>query len=162
MQCNDIFFTNVCFLSVGNRVFRHFADPTFKFYNIFLCAADVDGDIFHEDASAEKKEQAKNIVGMLSDENEGNVHVIYNKKDDKLGQSKFMNLFEGERLGASGVRMEAQKRFFGLRSLSSVSDDCKDNIVNVDATEKGFLYDYAKDHNYHFYDKTVEYYDEHA
>lgn len=147
---------------MGNRVFRHFADPSFNFDNIFMCAADIDGDMFHNDVAGVKKEQAKNIVEMLSDKEQGKVHVIYNKKDNRLGQSKIMNFLEGKRLGASGVRMEAKKRLMGLRSLSNVSDDHKDNIVNVDATEEGFLYDDEKDHNYHFYNKTVEYYDEHA
>ena len=127
-----------------------------------MCAADVDGDMFHEDVAGVKKAQAKNIVEMLSDKEEGKVHIIYNKKDVRLGQSKIMNVLEGKRLGASGVRMEAKKSFFGLRSLSCVSDCYKVNIVNVDATEEGFLYDDEKDHNYHFYNKTVEYYDEHA
>lgn len=127
-----------------------------------MCAADIDGDMFHDDVAGVKKEQAKNIVEMLSDKEQGKVHVIYNKKDGRLVHSKIMNFLEGKRLGASGVRMEAKKRFMGLRSLSSVSDDHKDNILNVDAIEEGFLYDDENDHNYHFYNKTVEYYDEHA
>lgn len=127
-----------------------------------MCAADIDGDMFHDDVAGVKKEQAKNIVEMLSDKEQGKVHVIYNKKDTRLVHSKIMNFLEGKRLGRSGVRMEAKKRFMGLRTLSSVSDDHKDNILNVDAIEEGFLYDDKNDHNYHFYNKTVEYYDEHA
>jgi len=151
--------------SMGNRVFRNFSDPDINFDNIFMVAADVDGDLFHEGyinggmfgQNAEWRKHGSNIKGMLSNKDTGKIHVIYNPDDSRMFQSKFMNL--GVRLGGAGVNLKPA--WFG----KTVHEDIKDSIVNVNAQEANMLYpeDPGKtDHNYHFHDNTIKYYEEHA
>jgi len=150
------FTASIAMHSMGNRVFRYMADSDFNFDNIFLVAADVDRDIFDENyisGRGEEHQHGLSIKSCLKDET-GKIHVIYNKKDSKLFQSKFFNF--KRRLGATPLDVE-----------KSVHKDLKDVLVNIDASNDGIshkkmLYENAKEHNYHFFTETAKYYDENA
>mmetsp|Transcript_9349 Transcript_9349/g.10307 ORF Transcript_9349/g.10307 Transcript_9349/m.10307 type:complete len:334 (-) Transcript_9349:129-1130(-) len=148
--------------SMGNRVFRNFSDPSFNFDNIFMVAADVDGDIFHEDyingGDDDYRKHGLNIKSMLTNADEGKIHVLFNPSDSRMFQSRIMNL--GMRLGGAGVNMEPASWF-----SQTVHPDLKDSIVNVNALEENMLYPEApgkSDHNYHFHDNVCKYYEDHA
>lgn len=147
--------------SMGNRVFRNFATGSdICFDNIFMVAADVDGDLFHEAyihgswsllyRYAEWRQHGINIKNMLS--HDGKVHVIYNPSDVRLSQSMLMK-FGNTRLGAEGVN-------FGWDWLGyTVHPKLKDSIVNVNAHEHDMMYENMCDHNYHFHDNVCKYYE---
>lgn len=142
--------------SMGNRVLRNFSDPEIKFDNIFMVAADVEVDIFYQ-KYIESNEDGLNIKKMLTDETTGKIHVLYNSKDGRMFQSMIMNL--GKRLGGAPL-------YFGEKKFmqDTIHDDLKNNIVDIDvaSSENRMLYDGNSEHNYHFFDKVVQYYDEHA
>lgn len=156
--------TSIVCHSMGNRVFRSFSDSEIDFDNIFMVAADVDNDIFHQGyidgGDEEWRKHGLNIKGMLKDPTAGKIHVIYNAADVKLIQSSVMNL--GTRLGAGGVNF--QKRFM----KDVVHKDLASCIVNVNASiDEGevhnkMLYGKRNDHNYHFHNNTIKYYDDNA
>jgi len=146
--------------SMGNRVFRNFSDPEMNFDNIFMVAADVERDIFHEGyingGNEEWRKHGLAIKSMLTTD-KGKIHVIYNPSDSRMFQSMIMSL--GKRLGGAGVNFKPA--WFG----KTVHPELKDHIVNVNALEKDFMYPEAPgktDHNYHFHDNVCKYYDEHA
>lgn len=152
--------------SMGNRVFRSLCDPDLNFDNIFMVAADVENDLFHQkyidkgtDEKSAFRKHGLNIKGMLKDPTKGKIHVIYNESDSRMIQSTIMNI--GPRLGGTGVYME--KKFM----MDVVHEDLKTCIVNVNASEDGdnhkrMLYDSRSDHNYHFHVNTIKYYEENA
>ena len=149
--------------SMGNRVLRYMADKRFKFDNIFMVAADVNRNIFHKKyitkGSGEYRQHGLKIKSMLRDET-GKIHVIYNSGDIRLTQSSIMNF--GKRLGATGVD------FKGGWFSDSVHEELKDFIVNVnsrkhvDESHEKMLYENKRDHNYHYYDNTIKYYEDNA
>jgi len=148
--------------SMGNRALRYMADKRFKFDNIFMVAADVDRNIFDKKyitKGGEDHQHGLKIKSMLRGEL-GKIHVIYNTGDIKLMQSTCMNV--GKRLGGTGVN------FKGGWFSDSVHEELKNSIVNVNSREKvngsheKMLYEDKTDHNYHYYDNTIKYYDDKA
>jgi len=89
--------------SMGNRVLRHAADGKFKFDNIFMCAADVNCDIFSEDY-IKKDDDGLRISKMLN-KRESKIYCLHNAADFALIASVVVNGGTG-RLGAKGAKMD--------------------------------------------------------
>lgn len=154
--------------SMGNRVFRNFAHPSMNFDNIFMVAPDVPTELFSEKYingkpirflglqfgdDEEMREHALNIKGMLTDDKEGKIHVLFNGKDVRMGQSTIMNM--GDRLGGTGI------------IIKDAPNELQSCVMTVNASIKEdsherMLYDDEGDHNYHFYVETVKFYEENA
>jgi len=65
-----------------------------------------------------------------------------------------------------GNRLGGAPLYFGEKKFmqDTIHNDLKNNIVNIDvaSSENRMLYDSNSEHNYHFFDKVIQYYDEHA
>jgi len=145
--------------SMGNRVLRHFSEAEINFDNIFMVAADVDGDLFHDGYinwnNEPWRQHGLNIKDMLTNDS-SKIHVIYNPDDEKMSKSKYLNF--GRRLGEKGVNMKPGA-WFG----KSVHEKLKNSIVNINVQRSDMLYEgKSKEHNFHFFDNVCKYYDEHA
>jgi len=127
--------------SMGNRVLEFFATQAhkvnlqLKFRNIYMVSADIDSDVFEQDAGAY-------IVDMLSPQG-GKVYVMHRWDDTALVSSAL--LLNGEkRLGQSGV------------NLNKIPSTLKGKVKNMDVA--GFPGDISK-HNYNYDKYLIWFYD---
>jgi hypothetical protein len=126
--------------SMGNNVLRHAADSDFKFDNIFMAAADVRHDLFHESYirsgdEYEKKDGlrltqmlAKDAFGSLK----GKIYILFNGSDYALLGSGWNPRNWVTRIGSVGNAKE-RTRFGGWRDNhdlidSEIPQNCIENI----------------------------------
>lgn len=136
--------------SMGNRVFRHAADPKFRFDNIFMAAADVNEKIFDKDyidSSAADSDDGLSIRGML---NHGNskIYVLHNRQDYALAGSTVQKLGVG-RLGQGGVKQ------------NRLHEKLKQKVENLNCGQKWLNWgiNFAA-HSYQFDDEAIKFYDD--
>jgi len=128
--------------SMGNRVLEFFATQAHelklqtKFRNIYMVSADIDRDVFEQDAGTY-------IVDMLSPQAGGKVYVMYRWDDTALVSSALL-LNKGRRLGQTGV------------NLKKIPSALKGKVKNENMA--GFPADSSR-HNYNYGDYLIWFYD---
>jgi hypothetical protein len=139
--------------SMGNRVLRNFANPSFNFDNIFMAAPDVNSDLFNESYIEGGKEEWRKdglrIKDMLTDKG-GKIHILFNRNDMDLLLSTVANM--GSRLGRSGP---SPGGCFG--NQDTFHEDVKDKICTADWTHSSP----SHSHCYQFDWSTAAYCDSH-
>jgi len=149
--------------SMGNRVLRYAANEGFKFDNIFMVAADVPFDIFHEErinSGSLDCDDGKEICSMLArttnNELKGKVYVLVNGADHALVPSGYdPNKWE-YRLGAVGAH-------YHKRWGKWYEDKTKSHPDVRDCVENKMCYPLLKwndkmAHSYQFKDFAVKFY----
>jgi esterase/lipase superfamily enzyme len=124
--------------SMGNFVLAKAANKKFSFDNIFMCAADVDNDIF-------SREDGRRISQMLSEK--GKVFCIYNELDYALTASSGFSFF--------GLVKSGKKRLGLAGALVDTILPYKGKIENVDGS--GWMMN-KFEHIYAFYGDAMKFY----
>merc|ERR1712038_182980 len=146
--------------SMANRVLRDFADEGFQFDNIFMAAADVRYDLFHENyieggVRESERGDGLRICKMLSGypNNKGKVHVLHNNLDHALIAARInpFSSFNFKRIGQEGHNMDL--------THTEINNKNKKTIENFDCSPQLPLNRTAA-HSYQFDDFAVDYYQE--
>jgi len=159
--------------SVFNAACGEETAPDVQFENIFLVAADIPHDVFHDKPNnnyrwsdngkyfGRKKEKAENMLQMMDrtkGENiiKGKICVVHHRGDRALFFSEKKNW--ETRIGDVGHAM--QRRWWGGWSYTPSLGDpkFKDVIENKDFSKKRTT-DWLTKHSYHFDDLAIEYYE---
>mmetsp|Transcript_9919 Transcript_9919/g.13966 ORF Transcript_9919/g.13966 Transcript_9919/m.13966 type:complete len:344 (+) Transcript_9919:64-1095(+) len=141
--------------SMGNRVLRYAADPSLKFDNIFMVAADVNGEMFHEeyinDTNTDNEEENKRkkdgiaLKNMLRT-NRGKIYQLHNNQDYAL-------------LGSTVTKLGVPR--LGTKTLdrSELHPEVRDRIEGKNAGQDWLNWtpNFAA-HNYQWDDKAIEFY----
>ena len=128
---------------------------------------DVRHDLFHKDyirggseGSEHERKDGLRICQMLSNRNNGKVHILWNGVDFALGPSSWNpmgNLLT--RIGLVGNNME-RTWWGGMREADLTDDEIKGCIVNFACGPK-LPYSERTAHSYQFNDFAVKYYQDH-
>lgn len=140
--------------SMGNRVLRFAADERFQFDNIFMAAADVNGNMFNKeyieadsiqnDKDEGRRDDALTLKKMLAPT--GKIFLIQNKNDFALTASTITKLGV-PRLGATTLDRD------------KLHEELKDKVETKDANSwLNWAASFAA-HSYHFDDEAVKFYE---
>ena len=147
--------------SLGNRVLRNFAMKRFKFDNIFMVAADVERQLFHDNyingssGPEDEREDGLDIFSMLSKEGgkiKGKIHVLHNRFDYALTGSAITKFGLTNRLGFYGVNF-GDKWFAGGKVHPKFRTPSR-GIANFSKLSFGLQ------HSYQFKKECIDYYEQ--
>jgi len=162
--------------SMGNHVVFNGAcahgSPDVQFENIFMVAADIPVDIFHDKPSEfylfkkemnrNKRVKAENFFGMLEKKADGlpkgKIYVLWNDNDTMLNISGCMMNPGDTRLGAKGPTW-VDGWFRNYNDAKKIREKFRPYIEAIEVSDKEFTHDTGLEHSYQWEKWAIDIYE---